>query len=383
VKLLVVHSTYRRRGGEEAVVEREIKLLRDAGVEVATLVAPSRQFESLSAATRGSMAFRFADHNYGRSLIRDAIRRESPDVMHAHNLFPLFGVGALKEATALGVRTVHTWHNYRASCLAGTHLYGDRQCTDCSIRSRRMGCIRGCYRGSILQSVLYASAMRVLVDAVKSGVPDKVVCLTEFQRDWFVNQGIASSCLALKPNSVDDGDVLPYTVRSGALYVGRLSTEKGVEGLVRAWKDVDQPLTVIGDGPCASSLSAIGSDMPNVQLMGEKTGAECRNAMSRARVVVVPSLCFEGLPMVVVEALAAGTPVVTFTGGSLALIPSVIAVSRDDYPAIVAQVLKICSMDPDDWTVLSENSVAAHRSLFSDASNSAQLVGLYHSLLGD
>ena len=382
MRVLVVHVAYRHRGGEDAVVEREVELLRSAGVDASTLIVPSDRFESLPRATQGSIALRLGDHSYGRSLLRQALDREQPDIVHAHNLYPSLGVGALREAKAAGVRTVHTWHNYRASCIAGTHLYKGRQCTDCSTSSRSAGCVRGCYRGSRIQSVLYARAMKVLVDAVRTGVPEKVVCLTAFQREWFIRQGIPESSLVLKPNSMSASAPMPFADRSGALYVGRLSPEKGVEGLVQAWRDATHTLQVIGDGSDSAPLSGGPGGSSAVLFRGEESPQACREAMARARVVLVPSLCFEALPMVVIEALAAGTPVLTFAGGSVERVASVGAVPRGDYSALVAAAIEICRMEEVGWQALSSAALSAHEAHFSDSENVARMLEMYSSLLG-
>lgn len=381
MKVVVAHVSYRHRGGEDVVVEREIRLLREAGVDVSPVVLPSEDFDSLPAAKKAGLALGLGDHAYGRSLMRQALEAHSPDVVHAHNLYPLLGIGALREAAEQGVGTVHTWHNYRTSCIAGTHLYRGHRCTDCSIESRRAGCVRGCYRGSRLQSVSYARAMGDQVSALRAGVPDRVVCLTEFQRDWFVGQGLSAERLVLKPNSVAEDVGAPFSARSGALYVGRLSPEKGIERLASAWPASGTRLDVVGAGPLADAVQRAGAGNPSVRIAGELPPAEVREAMRSARVLVVPSLCFEALPMVVVEALACGTPVLTFTGGSVERIPSVMSVPYGDMRAFAEKALSVCESSEREWSEMSASATSAHAAHFSDTRNVGALLEVYRSVL--
>ncbi len=383
MRVLVAHVSYRQRGGEDAVVEREIALLRAAGIDVVTLIVASADFDLLPAGTRAAIGLRLADHEYGRERMRLAIEAERPDVVHAHNLYPLLGIGALRVAHSVGIPTVHTWHNYRLSCIAGTHLYGGRTCGDCSVSDRVSGGLRGCYRGSRIQSLLYARAMSEQMKAFEEGVPDAVLCLTGFQRDWFIGQGLPASLLRLKPNSASTVSVLPYAARNGAVFVGRLSAEKGVAGLVRSWKGLAGPLTIVGSGPEESLVREVADENEAVTIRGELSAAETVAAMAHARVVVVPSLCFEALPMVVVEALAAGTPVLTFSGGSVAGIDSVTSVPHGDYGMFVERAGEFLGMPEPEWQAHSDSALETFRAQFSDERNTAELVRVYEHLIAE
>lgn len=383
MKVLIAHVGYRHRGGEEAVVAHEADLLRGAGVDVSTLVIPSEGLGALPAAEKASLALHLGDHAYGRRLMREAIDAHTPDVVHAHNLYPLLGMGALGEAREADIGTVHTWHNYRASCIAGTHLYRGERCTACTVDRRLTGCVRGCYRGSRPQSVSYAGAMRTQAAAVRAGLPDRVICLTTFQRDWFVGQGLPEHRFALKPNSVATGPGAPWSERSGALFAGRLSAEKGVESLVAAWpRGGETTLNVVGGGPRAEAVRTLAAGHDRVHVHGEISPEAVREALRHARVLLVPSLWFEVLPIVVLEALSEGTPVLAFDGGSIAGIASVEAVPYGDFGSLERRAQAVCDLDDAAWGTLSRAARSAHESHFTDERNVAALLGLYESITG-
>ncbi|MBU4555322.1 MAG: glycosyltransferase, partial [Actinobacteria bacterium] len=283
MKVLIAHVKYRQRGGEDAVVEREEQLLRDSGIDVATLILDSTLFDELPLLDRVAIALSQGSHEFGRSAMRAAIGQHRPDVVHAHNLFPLLGPGALLEAASSGCATVHTWHNYRASCLAGTHLRGGEICRLCDVTRRASGVVRGCYRGSRLQSLAFDRGVRTQIAALAAGVPDAVLCLTDFQRRFYASQGIPADRLLLKPNSVARGAPGPWPARDGAVFVGRLSPEKGILGLLRTWP-LDAPrLRVIGDGPLLDPVRSLASGQPNIVVLGPQSPGDVRQAIREAR----------------------------------------------------------------------------------------------------
>jgi glycosyltransferase involved in cell wall biosynthesis len=139
--------------------------------------------------------------------------------------------------------------------------------------------------------------------------------LTEFARQKFVAAGLPSERIMVKPNYAPP-TLVPRSARRGALFVGRLSLEKGIDQLLEAWRTVDYPLTVVGDGPLARQLAA--SAPSNVQIRGPLDAAGVAEEMSRAAFLVVPSIWYEMLPMVIIEAFAAGLPVLGSRIGGLA-----------------------------------------------------------------
>jgi glycosyltransferase involved in cell wall biosynthesis len=145
------------------------------------------------------------------------------------------------------------------------------------------------------------------------------LAVSEFVRDKHVEAGMDAARIRVKPNFV-----APMPRREGPggdfLYLGRLSPEKGLDRLVGRWRDVPGRLVVVGDGPDRVRLEAAAPD--TVEFRGSVPPDEVGGYLARARALVLPSICYEGAPRTVVEAYAAGVPVIANRNGAL---PSVVA----------------------------------------------------------
>ena len=383
MKVLVAHVRYRHWGGEDRVFEDEVALLRAAGVDVATLEVASVSASALKPALAARIVFSRGDHAYGRTLMREAIAHHQPDVVHLHNIYPFLGIGAMREARDAGIRVVRTYHNYRLSCIAGTHFYRGSICESCAPGRRIRGIARGCYRGSRSQSAVMAAACdaewQSLVDA---GLPDVALCPSAFARDKLLHYGMPEDRIVLKPNSGRESDTNSHAGRSGALFVGRLSSEKGILPFVDAWPDDGPTLTVVGDGPLLSLLKKRASEM--VDVLGWTKTTVTRNLIARARVLVVPSLAYEGDPLSVIEALAEGTPVVCFDHGSLSRIGMEIAsdcvVPTGDFRALATAAERVVRMSPSEWATLSARARAVFDRSHTTERSLATLLEVYSRL---
>jgi glycosyltransferase involved in cell wall biosynthesis len=100
-----------------------------------------------------------------------------------------------------------------------------------------------------------------------------------------------------------------------ALFIGRLTEEKGIDVLCRAWRELGStiPLKIVGDGPLKSSVQSLNG----IEYLGQCPRPQVLGLLQQAAFLVVPSLWYEGFPMVIVEALACGTPVIASALGSM------------------------------------------------------------------
>jgi glycosyltransferase involved in cell wall biosynthesis len=139
------------------------------------------------------------------------------------------------------------------------------------------------------------------------------IALTEFSRRKFIEGGLPAEKIVVKPNFLypDPG---PRTDQScHALFVGRLSSEKGISTLLRAWEMLPGvPLKVAGDGPMMPIVESAArtSGRADIECLGWLPRKEVLGLLRGARVLVVPSEWYEGFPLAIVEALARGVPVV-------------------------------------------------------------------------
>lgn len=311
-RVLFVHNTYQHRGGEDSVVEAETALLRAKGLTVGRY---GRSNDDVPGMSSLSLA---RDTVWARRTVREISEQIAvfrPDVIHVHNTFPLISPSLYWAAAGAGVPVVQTLHNFRLMCLNALFLHNGSVCEGCMGRLPWRGVARACYRGSHAASSALAAMLAVHrgLGTYRKKVT-RYIALNEFCRRKFIEAGLPAERVAVKPNFVDF--VLPAPVeRSGLLFVGRLSAEKGVATLAEAaQRTCAGALRVAGDGPEAKSLEGI----LGVTCLGAVSGEVVRVEMSRAVALVVPSIWYENFPRTIVEAMACGLPVIASRIGALA-----------------------------------------------------------------
>jgi glycosyltransferase involved in cell wall biosynthesis len=329
MRILLVHNFYRSSApsGENVVFEAERDLLRGRGHDVVELTRTSDVLEGrpLLGPLRGALATPW--NPFAVRVVRRAIEREKPDVMHVHNTFPLLSPAIFRAARGTATATVATLHNYRNFCAAAVLTRDGRPCTLCLDRRSSLPAVRyGCYRNSRVATLPLAvmSALHRRLGTWTRDV-DRFVALSLFQKDFLVRAGLAAERIEVKPHFLAaPSPMRPWAEREGAvLYLGRLGPEKGVRSLVEAWLkwgDGAPPLELIGDGPERSALEALVAGRggkPRIAFTGPMAFADAQARLARARLLVLPSVCIEGFPMVIREAYAAGVPVAASRLGPL------------------------------------------------------------------
>ena len=322
MKILVVHNLYQQRGGEYAAREAEVSLLRDAGHEVVEFLRDNDEIRSYSFFRKAGLACQTVWSQQTYRELRDLLLWEAPDLAHFHNTFPLISPAAHFACADAGVPVVQTLHNYRLLCPGANFLRDGRVCEECLGRSVPWpGVWHGCYRNSHAATASVAAMLAVHRSLgtwwKKVGV---FIALTEFARQKHIEGGLPRERLVVKPNFLQ-ADPGPKTGPGEyALYVGRLSEEKGVRVLLDAWSRLNDaiPLFIVGQGPLAGELmQAVESrHLKSVSMLSGLPNPEVLKLLHRARFLALPSVCFEGFPMTVVEAFACGVPVIASSHGS-------------------------------------------------------------------
>lgn len=293
----------------------EADVLQRAGYDVALIARhtdeeAARPLHALRAATT-------VLSGHGPDPTED-LRGFRPDIVHVHNLFPNFGRSWVRH---IDVSIVCTLHNYRPLCANGLLYRDGGVCTLCPDGARWSGVQHACYRGSRLASLPLAWANRrgPTADPLLARA-DRVIVLSELQREIYASAGLPTGRMLVWPNflpdSLDPGDSTTATTREGWLFVGRLSVEKGVLELVRDWP-ASTLLRVAGSGPLERELH-VAARGKRVQFLGNVDRPKVLGLLRESVGLVFSSRWFEGFPLVYLEALAAGTPVLAFE-------PSVVA----------------------------------------------------------
>lgn len=330
MKILLAHNYYGSSApsGENEVFHSEKELLSGQGNKLISFTRHSDDIRSQGAwgAMRGGFStpwnvFSFLD-------LKRVVRSEQPTVLHVHNFFPLLSPSIFYAAHSTRTATVLTLHNYRLFCPAAIPLRNGAPCTKCIDGHCVLpSLVYGCYRGSRIASLPLA-AMIALHRRMKTwfNQVDAFIALTDFQKKVMVHGGLPEERVFVKPHFYPDppAPLLWHERKNQVLYIGRLSEEKGVRHLIKAWTmepDSDLPeLTIIGDGPLRRELvamvAAAGADN-RIHFLGQLPFREAQANLARAKLLVLPSVWFEGFPMVIREAFALGVPVAASNLGSM------------------------------------------------------------------
>ena len=308
VRVLIIHNSYQQAGGEDAVVTNEHALLDGHGGWETRLWIVSN--DSITGAwTKIATAMRTPYSRAASDRLAAVIADFSPAIVHVHNFFPLLTPSVYDACRTAGVAVVQTLHNYRTIC-AGSLLQRDgHACEDCIGASPYQAVLHGCYRGSRIGSLPVA---RMIDVHRRRGTwlrkVDRFIALSAFAKSKFVAAGFPADKIVIKPHFTQDRPVARPAARAGALYVGRLSAEKGITILLRAWRDIEVPLRVVGDGPLRGLVErAAGS---KIVAVGWRTPAKVAEEMARAAWLIVPSVVPENFGLVIIEAFSQALPVI-------------------------------------------------------------------------
>jgi len=377
-RVLVVHNAYQHRGGEDTVVESEIALLRSHGHEVETWFRSNDDVAGMSSL---SLARNTLWSDRTQHELVDRVRRLQPDVIHAHNTFPLISPSLYWAATQAGVPVVQTLHNFRLMCLNALFLRDGKVCEDCMGRVPWRGVARACYRGSHAASAALAGMLTLHrgLGTYRNKVA-RYIALNEFCRGKFIEGGLPAERVVVKPNFVDF-DMPEPAARAGLLFVGRLSVEKGVATLAQAMTLLpDAKLRVAGDGPEAGLLDGVAG----VTRLGSQPGETVCQEMSRAAALVVPSIWYENFPRTIVEAFATGLPVIASRIGALADIVrdgETGLLFEPGNPRDLADKAAWALAHPEQMAAMGRNARAQYEAEFSAEVNYRRLMEIYDGVL--
>lgn len=312
MRVLVVHNRYQQAGGEDAVARDESALLERHGI---TVERYERHNDEITDMARLGLAVDTLWSTRTTRELRLLADRFKPDLIHAHNTFPLVSPSLYQAAFRLGLPIVQTLHNFRMFCVQAMFLRDGKVCEDCLGKVPWRGVLHGCYRNSHAQSAVVATMLTFhrAIGTYRNKV-SRYIALNEFCRRKYIEGGIPAERIVVKPNFIDF-PAPEIRERSGFLFIGRLSEEKGIAVLASAALAlVDGEIRVAGAGPEAHRLQRV----KRVRMLGSLSGDEVRREMSQAVALLLPSICYETFPRTLVEAFACNLPVITSRIGSLA-----------------------------------------------------------------
>ena len=376
--ILSVHNYYQQPGGEDEVFASEARLLEQNGHTV----------------------IRYVDHNArvgggGLGTARDAVwsqksfrslrsaAKVGPDVAHFHNTFPLISPSAYYAMRQMGVPVVQTLHNYRLLCPAATFLRSGSVCEACLESRSWLPAIRHrCYRDSRSATTALAAMLTIHRTAgTWQRMVNAYIALSDFARKKFIEGGLPPERIMVKPNFLGSDPGRGEGEGGYALFVGRLSEEKGVRLLAQAWRRLSGiPLKVAGQGP----LDTL--EWPaEVTVLGQQPRERIFSLMRAARVLVFPSICYECSPMTIIEAFACGLPVI---GSNLGSVPEYVSHRRTGFlfqsgdAEDLAQNVRCAFENPGSLSAMRFAARGEYELKYTPERNYRMLMNIYAMALG-
>ncbi len=318
MKVLLCHNYYQQPGGEDQVFAAESRLLHSRGHEV---LEYTKHNDDINDMGRLEAARKTIWNRQIYRELRDLIRREHPDILHAANIFPLISPAAYAAARDENVPVVQSLHNYRLICPKALLMRDGRVCESClGKRTPWPAVVHACYRGSRAATAVVATMLAVhRRRGTWTQLVDRYIALTEFARQKLIEGGLPAEAITVKPNFLPEDPGAGDGLGKYAVYVGRLSPEKGVQVLLDAWSRIssDMPLRLVGDGPLAETVRKAAASDARIEWLGQKPHDEVLDLIGDARLLVFPSNCYETFGLSIVEAFAKGTPVVASRLGAM------------------------------------------------------------------
>ncbi len=320
MKILVAHNHYQQAGGEDESFAAEVSALRGAGHEVETYAVHNNEISHMF---KIGVALRTVWNQKSYREIRTAIRKFRPDVAHFQNTLPLISPSAYYAARAEGVPVVQALRNYRLLCPGALFFRDGKVCEECLHKSVPLpGIANKCYRGSLGGSATVA-AMLSIHRAVGTWdrLIDVYVALTEFAKQKFIDGGFDPDRIVVKPNFVTPDPGPGPGDGNFAVFLGRLSPEKGIGTMIDAWERHGLSnvlgLKIIGSGPITGDVTAAAQRVPGIEYLGRMPARQAYDVIGQAKLLVLPSEWYETFGRVAVEAFAKGTPVVASNLGAM------------------------------------------------------------------
>ncbi|NMF60545.1 glycosyltransferase [Pseudanabaena yagii] len=384
MRILTIHNYYQQPGGEEQIFATESALLESHGHEVIRYTLDNDDIAKVNPLL---LAKKTLWNGKVYRDLRSLIREQKPQIAHFHNTFPLISPSAYYAAKDEGVAVVQTLHNYRLLCPNALFFREGRICEDCLGKVPISGIIHGCYRNSRSASAMTAATISFhSLLGTWSNAVDTFIVYSKFAVDKFIQGGLPAEKISFKTNFLhpapepDNGD------GGYALFVGRLSVEKGLGVMLDAWRQLEGkiPLKILGDGPMASLVTEAAKEMPEIEWLGRRPLEEVYKIVGKAAFLVFPSEWFETFGRVAIEAFAKGTPVIASNIGAISeLIEHQHngMLFRPSNPTDLAEQIKWLLAHPQELSQMRLNARNEFDAKYTAEDNYKRLIEIYQTIL--
>lgn len=308
MRIFIIHAHYQHRGGEDVVVDHELSLLKSQhDVEV--------YFTQNEKGWKGAVQTALSPLNiWEASKILKKIKTFRPDVVHIHNTHYSIGpyiISAIKKAN---FPIVVTLHNYRLLCPSAILAHNNQIYLKSLSEDFPWSAVKDRVHGhSYIKTFWLALTYWLHKKWGTWLLVDQFLVFSEFAKNNFLKSkvGIPQNLFTIKPNSVREIPKVEQTCDGSFFYLGRLSEEKGIIPLLRGIVGTDIPLKIAGDGPQKQDVLEIIKNQKNIKYLGNLDKLQVYQELNSCTALVLPSVCYEGMPISVLEAFSQGVIAMT------------------------------------------------------------------------
>ena len=405
MRVLFLNNFYYLRGGSERVLFEEMRMLREAGHEVAVysrtheknepsefsaFFPPPLDTGRLTVSLRSLRSVgELVYSRPARKGLEEVISRFRPEIAHAHNIYGHLSTSVLDVLKEQNIPVVLTLHDFKYICPSYLMLDHGMVCEQCRGGRYHRAVMAGCHKNSRLASAVYAFETWFNDVFGKYGSVACFIAPSRFLRDKVIHFGKDPGTIVHIPNCIETRDraILPDP-GCYSLFFGRLSKEKGVATLLQALKGmpIRTGLVIAGDGPDRTRLESMARkhSLP-VTFTGHLSGRALERTIAGSRVVIVPSEWYENAPLSILEAFACSKPVI---GARIGGIPEMIDEGKNGYlfePGNAADLRRHWSacmqMQREQVCAMGANARRKAEEHYSEKNHSARLIDLYLRVL--
>jgi glycosyltransferase involved in cell wall biosynthesis len=385
MKILIIHTIYRFKGGEDSVVESEKNLLQENRNDVFTLI-----FNNPANPIKALATFFIALFNpVSYFKVIKAIEKFQPDVIHIHNWHFSASPSVFWAARKKKIPVVYTLHNYRLLCPSGTLFHQGKLFLDSLQQNFPWKAIKNkVYRNSRFQTFWLAF---VVWFHKKTGTwknVDRYIALTPFGKDLFVSSNaiVFTNKIIVKPNFTYSDKSLNIKQRSDSfLFIGRLSEEKGIDCLLEAFKLTGLKLKIGGNGHLIEQVKNISKEYSNIQYLGSLTREQVQQYMQKCAALVFPSIWHEGMPMTIIESFSQGLPVIASNLGAMASMIGTgyngLLFEAGNSIDLQARLIEWQGKSQTEKARFSKNAYQTYLDNYTPEQNLSQLLSIYNSVI--
>lgn len=388
--ILIVHNYYQISGGEDTVVANEKKMLEDHGHKVILYTRNNSELKEMSKFQKLKLPFTTIFNPRTYKDIKRIIRKENIDVVHVHNTLNLVSPAVYYAALSCKLPVVQTVHNFRLLCPGATFYRDGHICEDCVHHGLKCAIKNNCYRGSKVQTLV--CVVNTWIHRM-TGVYGKInyICLTEFNKQKLLElKQIKEDKVFVKPNFVESKEkFVPEEQRKDQfVFAGRLDKLKGIDILLKAWKQMGEEapkLVVCGTGPMEKWCREFAeSNNLNVEFKGFVQNAEVLKIVASSKALVLPTQCYEGFPMSIVEAFSVGTPVIcSDLGNAGSIVEEKVTGFKFQYNESDSLKCVIKKFESYDMKLLQQSAYGKYRRYFDQNRNYEMIQAIYSEAIGE